>query len=228
MAHVSRSEAERIMSGTGWLPLVPGPLRAEVLRACRLQHVAAGESIFRLGDPPGGIYGLVSGTVSVSIAPEGAAPRLLLLGVPGRWTGEGAFLTRVPRRGDLRAVVDSTLLHLPLDRMDQIAARDPRLTQAVAQILMMSVEVLLQVIHDLQKPDAARRIASVLQRTTWIGEESIPITQSDLATMANTSRRQALNALKHFSAEGWVTTSYRSVTVIDVEALREFAESQTV
>jgi CRP/FNR family transcriptional regulator, cyclic AMP receptor protein len=225
VAHVSRSEADRILTGAGWLPLLPDSLREEVLQACMLRHVVADEPIFLLGDPPGGIYGLVSGTLSVSIAPQGATPKLLLLGVPGRWTGEACFLTRAPRRGELRAVVDSTLLHLPLDRMDQIAARDPRLTQAVAQILMMSVEVLLRVIHDLQKPDPERRIASVLERTTWIGDVPIPITQSELATMANTSRRQALNALKRFSAAGWVTTSYRSITVTDLAALRAFAES---
>lgn len=227
MAHVSRSEADRIMTGKGWLPLLPDPLRAEVLRACRLRHFAAGDPIFRLGDPLGGIYGLVSGTVSVSIAPQGATPKLVLLGVPGHWTGEGCFLTRMPRRGDVRAVVDSTLLHLPLDRMDQIAARDPRLTHAVAQILMMSAEFLMQVVHDLQKPDPARRIASVLHRAAWIGDIPIPITQSEFAMMANTSRRQVLNALKRFAAAGWVATSYRSIRVIDGKAIREFAESQS-
>jgi len=224
MAPLTRAKANKIMSERGWLTLVPEPFRNEVLRRSVLVHFAAGEPIFHLGDPMGGLYGLVTGTVSVSIAPEGATPRLILLGVPGHWTGEACFLTRKPRRGELRAMVDTTMLHLPLHALDEMAARDPQVVHYVALILMMSVEFLLRVIHDLQKPDADRRIASVLQRTTWIGNTSIPLTQTDLGIMANTSRKQVNAALKRFGEAGWLENSYRSITITDAAALRRFAE----
>ena len=224
MAPITRAHADRIVSERGWLPLVPEPFRAEVLRRSVLVHIPAGEPVFHLGDPMGGLYGLVSGTVSVSIAPAGQTPRLILLGVPGHWTGEACFLTRKPRRGELRAAVDTTMLHLPIDALDQMAARDPQVTHHVAVILMMSVEFLLRVIHDLQKPDADRRIASVLQRTTWIGEVPIPLIQTEVGVMANASRKQVNAALKRFSDAGWLENGYRSITITDVAALRRFAE----
>ncbi|MGF6175725.1 Crp/Fnr family transcriptional regulator [Ensifer sp. 4252] len=225
MARITRMNANRIMSERGWLPLLPEAFRAEVLRRSVLQHFAPGQPVFHLGDPPGGIYGLVAGTVSVSLAPSGASPRLILLGVPGHWTGEACFLTRKPRRGELRAVTETTLMHLPLDAIDQMAARDPQVVHHVALILMMSVEFLFRVIHDLQKPEADRRIASVLQRTTWIGEETpIPLTQSELGVMANASRKQVNAALKRFSKAGWVTNAFRSIMIADPGALRRFAE----
>lgn len=212
------------MGEQGWLPLLPEAFRSEVLRRSVLLHFAAGEPVFHLEDPPGGIYGLVSGTVSVSLAPAGATPRLILLGVPGHWTGEGCFLTRKPRKAELRAVVETTMLHLPLDAMDQMAARDPAVTHHVALMLMMTVEFLFRVIHDLQKPEADRRIASVLQRTTWIGEVPIPLTQSEVGVMANASRKQVNAAIRRFSEAGWLTNTYRSITITDPGALRRFAE----
>lgn len=224
MVLITKADASRIMSERGWLPLLPETFRTEVLRRSILQHFSAGQTVFHLGDPAGGIYGLVTGTVSVSLAPAGATPRLILLGVPGHWTGEACFLTRTPRRGELRAVVETTMLHLPLDAMDQMAARDPEVVHHVALILMMSVEFLFRVIHDLQKPEADRRIASVLQRTTWIGEAPIPLTQSEVGVMANASRKQVNAALKRFSEAGWVTNTYRSITITDPGALRRFAE----
>ena len=224
MGPISRASAEQLMSERGWLPLVPEAFRAEVLRRSALLHFAPGQPVFHLGDPPGGIYGLVAGTVSVSLAPAGSTPRLILLGVPGHWTGEACFLTRKPRRGELRAVVETTMLHLPLDAMDQMAACDPEVVHHIALILMMSVEFLFRVIHDLQKPEADRRIASVLQRTTWIGEVPIPLTQSDVGIMANASRKQVNAALRRFSEAGWVRNNYRSITITDPGALRRFAE----
>ncbi|POR46806.1 Crp/Fnr family transcriptional regulator [Bosea psychrotolerans] len=224
MKQVSRARAEEIMSERGWLPLLPEAFRTEVLQRSVLLRFAPGDRVFRLDDPAGGIYGLVTGTVSISFAQSGATPRLILLGVPGHWTGEGCFLTRKPRRAEIRAVVETTMLYLPLDAMDQMAARDPMVVHHVALLLMMTVEVLFRVIDDLQRPDVDRRVASVLQRTTWIGEVPIPLTQSEVGVMANASRKQVNAALKRFSAAGWLTNTYRSIHITDPAALRRFAE----
>lgn len=116
------------------------------------------------------------------------------------------------------------MLYLPLDAMDQMAARNPAVVHHVALLLMMTVEVLFRVIDDLQRPDVDRRIASVLQRTTWIGEAPIPLTQSEVGVMANASRKQVNAALKRFSEAGWLTNTYRSITITNPGALRRFAE----
>ncbi|RKP47137.1 Crp/Fnr family transcriptional regulator [Pararobbsia silviterrae] len=224
MGHITKAQADQIMSERGWLPVLPEAFRRDVLRQATLLHFAPNEAVFRSNDPIGGVYGLVAGTLSVSIAPAGATPRLILLGRPGYWTGEGCFLTRQPRRGELRAVVDTTMLQLPLNVLDQMAARDPEVVRYVSLMLMMNVELLFSVIHDLQKPEADRRIASALQRMTWIGEVPIPLTQSDIGIMTNASRKQVNAAIKRFSEAGWLTSTYRSIHVVDPAALRHFAE----
>lgn len=228
MAQVSRAVAERIMNDTGWLPRVPEGFRAEVLRRSILMHFSAGEVIYRVGDPPGGLYGLVSGTIGINMADAGALPRLVMLGIPGHWTGEGGFLTRTPRRIDLRAVVETNVFHLPLDVLDQMAARDPDVVHHIATLLVVSVEFLMRMVHDLQVPEVDRRIASVLHRTSWIGEVPIPLSQAELGVMANASRKQVNAALKRFTEAGWLQHSYRTITVTDVSALRRFAEGDGV
>ncbi len=88
---------------------------------------------------------------------------------------------------------------------------------------MINVDTLLRIIHDLQKPEADRRIASVLQRATWTGEHPIPISQADLGIMANASRKQVNAALQRFAEAGWLEHAYRSITIKDIDALRRFA-----
>ena len=223
MTAINRAKAEDIIGHTGWLAQQPDTIRAEVLRRSMLLHFSPGEVIYRFGDSLGGIYGLVSGTITVDTAPPNATPRLFHLAMPGFWTGEGCFLTRQPRRVELRAVVETTMMHLPLDAMDQMAARSPEMTRAIAQLLMINVDILLRTIHDLQKPDVARCVASVLQRATWTGEHPIPLSQTELGIMANASRKQVNAALQRFTRAGWVTNAYRSITIKDVTALRSFA-----
>lgn len=220
---INRDKAETILRQSGWLSLEPPAFQDEVLRRSILLRFPAGEVVYRFGDELGGIFGLVDGALTVNTAPPACIPRLIHIGAPGAWTGEGCFLTRQPRRIELRALIETWMMHLPLGHMDQMAAADPGVVRNFSHILMASAEVLIRVIHDLQKPDAARRIASVLQRATWIGEKPIPLTQSEIGVMANASRKQVNAVLARFSEAGWVKTDYRSITILDVEQLRRFA-----
>ena len=59
--------AQKVVVANGWLSMTPEPFRGMVLDRCRLQFFAAGQSIYMLGDPPGGMFGLVSGGLGISI-----------------------------------------------------------------------------------------------------------------------------------------------------------------
>lgn len=223
MTNISREQAADIVSSRGWLPLVPESFRSDILRHAVLQHFAAGAVIYRLGDPLGGIYGLVTGIVTVNVAPAEHMPQLIHLGVAGAWTGEGCFLTRQPRRLELRALVATSMMHVPLEALDRLAAKDANVVRYIALNTMMGVDILIQVVHDLQRPDAARRIAAVLHRATSIGQVPIPLTQAEIGAMANASRKQVNAALQRFAAAGWISNTYRSITIIAPEQLRRFA-----
>ena len=100
---LGRADAERIVGRTGWLAERPEAFRSTVLRRATLAHFSAGEAVFRFDDEPGGIYGIAGGIVTMTTAPRTETPRLVHLGEPGTWTGEACFVTREPRRVELRA-----------------------------------------------------------------------------------------------------------------------------
>lgn len=68
---------------------LPAPGFAEA----QLQQFEPGASIYHLGDPPGGIYGIAAGALAISIAPGEGGPYLAHLANPGDWFGEAAFIT---------------------------------------------------------------------------------------------------------------------------------------
>ncbi len=223
---ISKVEGAALVASKGWLSLQPEAFRLDVIDRSHMLHFMPGEPVYRIGDPPGGIYGLVRGSLGISLAPPENAPRFVQFGIAGRWAGEGPFLTGEQRRVEMRAVTPCDLLHLPLDAMNQMAARNPEAIRYFARITVGHFDILVRLIDDLLIAKADRRIAAVLNRAGWLQEQPIPISQTELGGMANASRKQVNAALATFAEKGWISHSYRSVEVHDREALLKFAREE--
>jgi CRP/FNR family cyclic AMP-dependent transcriptional regulator len=222
---IGASRARDVLSQLGWLARQPAGFREEVLQRAVPAKFGAGDVVYRLGDPIGGIYGVVSGALVASVAPPRALPQILHVLTPGDWTGEGSFLSREPRRIELRSVLDTQVAYLPLDAMDQMAARDPSAMRNFVQILMMNLDIVLHAFHDLQDPDEHRRVARALRRIAAVEHAPIPLAQAALGLLANVSRKTVNAALQRFAKAGWIRKAYRSVTITDMQGLTGFAEN---
>ncbi|MBI1621677.1 helix-turn-helix domain-containing protein [Aquamicrobium sp. cd-1] len=162
----------------------------------------------------------------VNRLPRGTRLRKVHMGRPGGWTGEGCFLTRRPRRLGLHCILDTWLFHVPLNVLDEMAAKDPNVIRYISQILLLNSDMLVHVVHDLQIPQAERRIAAILWRTAFHGNQAVPLSQEEIGAMSNTSRKQVNAALRKFAELGWLTASYRQVTVENAAALNAFAKEE--
>jgi CRP-like cAMP-binding protein len=222
---VGPSRARDILSSIGWLSRQPEAFQEEVFRRLVPVRYAAGDIIYRLGDPLGGIYGFVSGAVIASSAPGKSVPKIIHILAPGGWTGEGPFLSREPRRLELRAVLDTNVAYLPLEAMDQMAARDPLALRYFVQIMIINLDIVLRASYDLQDPDENRRIARALRRIMALENTPIPLAQAALGILANTSRKTVNAALQRFEKSGWVKRGYRSITITNMKRLVQYAES---
>lgn len=224
MPNMSRKTAERLICERGWLSHMPEPFRARLLQNAQLLKYEAGQIIFRTGEPAGGIYGLVAGTVIVNTAPPGSAPRLIHIALPGGWTGEDSFMTGQPRRIELVAQSKTWVMHVPIKVMEQMVALNPNDIRAFGTISILASDSLLRIVHDLQKKDVSSRIASALHRMSWATDSPVTVSQENLSIITNTSRKQVNNVIQRFVEKGWVETRYRAITVTNPVALRQYSE----
>jgi CRP-like cAMP-binding protein len=222
---VGPSRARDILSNIGWLSRQPEAFQDEVFRRSVPVRYAAGDIIYRLGDKPGGIYGFVSGAVIASMAPPSAVPHILHVLTPGDWTGEGSYLSREPRRIELRAALDTKAVYLPLEAMEHMTARDPQVMRNFVQILIINLDLVMRTSYDLQDPDEHQRIARALRRLQALENTPIPLAQAALGMLSNTSRKTVNAALQRFEKAGWVKRGYRSITITNMKRLTRFAES---
>jgi len=88
-------------------------------------EVAEGTVLLRQDDPPGDLYVLVDGRLSVeTVTPEGRRVRLRILR-PGVVVGELTFYTDAPRTADVVAETPCVVLTCARDRIERVQAEDP-------------------------------------------------------------------------------------------------------
>ena len=88
-------------------------------------------------------------------APPYSTPRLIDIVVSGDWIGEDSFISGKPRRIELVAQNETWLLHVPLEKMEQMAEQDPDNMRAFGVMSILGADSMLRLVHDLQKKSAS-------------------------------------------------------------------------
>lgn len=212
----------------GWLSRTPERFQSSVLTQCQPRIFTAGKALFRVGDPPGGMFGLITGGLAIEISPSEQGPSIGGFGTPGAWYGEASAITGQPRRVSLVATRDVHVLHLPLNAIRAIVAEDPSAWRLIALATVIQLDAVVAAYDDLMRRDHDKRLVAILlhlsgcRRSTPSGYTSIDVDvgQTDLARMSNVARTTAGVVLRDLELAGFVELSYRRVRVLSPDALR--------
>jgi CRP/FNR family cyclic AMP-dependent transcriptional regulator len=225
-------QAREIVSTRGWLSLTSADFRAAVLARVALQTFRPGESIYSVNDPPGGMYGLVSGSVKVAIAPGEDGPYIGHIMTPGSWSGYGPAIAGCNRIVGLTAGRNCQVLFLPLHAINEILAREPTGWRYLAGLALIDTQTAVGAMDDLMIRDEFRRLVAVLLRAGGYRHNGgsaesngnapvwVDVNQSDLARMSNLSRSTAGAILRQLEADRLVSIGYGQIRILAPAALR--------
>lgn len=222
-------QAARLLAATGgWLSRTPESFQQAVLERCHLQVLQSGDVVFSVGDPPGGLYCLVAGSLRVAFGPSADGPYFTHLLMPVTWSGEGPAISGGDRLVGLSAARESALLHLPLPAVHELMRQDPGRWRFIAALTFGNFATATGAVIDLMVRDDLKRVVSVLLRlggyrsSTPVppGPVEIHISQDDIASTANLSRTTAGGILRRLEAEGLVELVYRKVIVLKPDKLK--------
>ena len=220
--------ARKIVLERGWLTRTPPSFQRVVLGHCRLQCFEAGAIVYNLGDPPGGMYGVVSGSIGITVAPQEEGPYFAHIGRPGDWFGEMAAFTGEPRAVGIIVRRKARLLHLPLPAIREITSESSDAWRLLALVTHSHLTLAIGATDDLMIRDDFQRFIAILLRLgdcrrpyksrTSAGE--IDANQEDLALMANLARNTVGVFLRRLEAAGHIERSYRLIRIANPDALR--------
>jgi CRP/FNR family cyclic AMP-dependent transcriptional regulator len=221
--------AHEIVRRQGWLSLTPKSFQHDVLDRCHLQFSKSGEFIYHVNDPPGGMFGLVTGGLSVSIAPGERGPYFAHFAQPGTWFGEAAAITGQARRVGLSVTRDTELLHLPLQAIHEIVGKNPEAWRLFALVTIGHLDMAIGASDDLMIRDHVKRCIATLLRLGGCRRASPPdsspveidVTQEEIAVLSNVARTTAGAVLRKLEETEHLEQSYRRIRILAPDALRD-------
>jgi CRP/FNR family transcriptional regulator, cyclic AMP receptor protein len=209
---------------TNWLDRQSAEFRQAVLTHAHRRRLAGGATLHVAGDAPGGIYGVLEGALLLSIPDARSEMHLTDLLLPGDWAGGCSLLDQKPRRFSAEAQGETLLCVLPSTAMRRIAARIPDSATLFLGLAADTLRVAEQALVDLLVPCPRRRLAATLARCCRGRPVPLPLTQAQLAVLANVSRKLVNRTLQQFRLAGWIELGYSSLTVLEPRALAAFSE----
>jgi CRP/FNR family transcriptional regulator, cyclic AMP receptor protein len=209
---------------TNWLDRQSAEFRQAVLMHAHRRRLAGGATLHVAGDPPGGIYGVLEGALLLSIPDARSEMHLADLLLPGDWAGGCSLLDQEPRRFSAEAQGETLLCVLPSMAMRRIAARFPDGATLFLDLAADALRVAELGLVDLVVPCPRRRLAATLARCCRGRPVPLPLTQAQLAVLANVSRKLVNRTLQQFRRAGWIELGYSSLTVLEPRALAAYAE----
>ncbi len=204
---------------------LPEPVAARLLQQASCRQLCKGAALYDVGSAPSAMYGVLAGTLEVSV--HAADGRRFLAGRvgPGQWFGEVPLLDGGQRVYRALAQTDVEVAVLSAARFEALIAADPQLLLAVARLACGRYRMALSWIEDaVLKPLPARLAARllVLHGLLPSHETQIVVAQDDLAAQLGSSRQSINRLLKQWQRAGWLDLHYGGL------ALRERAPLQAL
>lgn len=228
----STSPAKKGLFATGsWFSRLPTDVQDALMIAGRTRHVEAGATLFRQGDEPSGLHGLVSGQLHIIGSASNGHDTLLAIHRPGDWTG---FLTSVDRQAhplSALAAVDCTTWSVPPCEVARIFERDVATFRLlVAPEMRVERRNYRWIVEMVTRPPVQRIAERLIDLGRWTHSERAGpvspiehVSQEALAAATNVSRQTMNGALGMLEELRLIKIGYGRIEITDSRGLEEFA-----
>ena len=201
---------------------------AAALRASMTEvTLPRGETLFREGDSGDCLYVITDGKIKLGRAAADGRENILAILGPGEMFGELSLFDPKPRTATAVAVVDSTLMSLGHEALDQLLTGRPAVAESMLAALAQRLRRTNESLADLVFSDVPGRVAkALLDLSTRFGVQADDglhvthdLTQEELAQLVGASRETVNKALADFASRGWIRLEARAVVINDVDRL---------
>ena len=220
--HPPLGEVWKMLEERGWLAERSADVRARLLGIAEVRGYRPGESLYMVGEPPRGVYGVARGSVDLSIPRDDGEEIVVHRTQPGFWVGDLALLSSRPRLISVTAATNVITAFLPRTALTGLLERYPELIRDFYVLSQRNMATALQLIANLSVPRADERIALRLliydQRRTQ-NREWLPLSQEKLAQLTALSLPTVQRTLRRLEELGIVELGYGRLRIRDREKL---------
>ena len=225
----SREDRRRFLLDNALFSNLPEEVLDTLVDMARIRHLKDRARLHGKGHLPDGMYAVLQGCIRATSCLPSGREVLLSLVEPGSWLGESSLFDGLPRAYDAYAQGDCTLLQLPKDGLDQLLEERPQLYRYFVQLLCQRVRLSLLLLEANALLPLEGRLAGRLVLLSEQGGATritLHLSQENLSQMLGTSRQSINKVLKIWEQAGLISLRYGSITLINLEALRQLASTE--
>jgi CRP/FNR family cyclic AMP-dependent transcriptional regulator len=206
------------------LAALGGKTRARLGAIAKLRSFAKNDRVYLAGDPPNGMFGLVSGSLNISIPRADGEDYTLHRAGESFWVGDLALFSRGPRLVSVHAAEPTLMVQLPAQDLKRLVKEDPRLYADFYALTYENFRTAFQITSNLAISPIEKRLADRLLmevETRGDAEGWISLSQTELASLTAVSLPTLKRVIRRFALAGFIDHRYARIRVVDPEALRQ-------
>ena len=197
----------------------------EVVREGHRMTLPAGATLLFEGDLSDRVVVVVSGAVRVFATASNGREVLVTVAGPGEIMGEMSAVDGQAHSASVNTLDEADVVLVPAASFRAVMQGNARVAFAVAIRLTRELRHNLQQRVGIEALDVPTRLAQTIvaladRLDVREGGIELPVSQRELAESCGASREAVTKALATFRTRGWVSTDRRSITVLDLEAIR--------
>ncbi len=207
----------RALNEDRWFRSCPEDLQRALIHLGRTARLRSGESLFRVGDRPSGLYCVLQGALLISNINKEGKVSVLSQVEPVQWFGEIATLDQGPRHFSAHANDEAQVLCVDGASLEAWLNSHPLFWRNIGVLACAKLRVALDALQELAFLPLEQRILRRLEHiASGYGSRVSPrrhvkVPQEVIAQMMGVSRQSANRALRTLEEVGAISRNYGMV-----------------
>lgn len=215
-----------------WYSQLEPSFQQFILEHSHMLEVLKDQSIFLSGDTFNGLYAVLEGAVRLGYIDIQGKEAVAAIAEPIMWFGEISLVDQQPRSHDAIAVQKSVILHLPSANLQLLLQQHPQFWFHIAQLTSQKLRFAFLELISFQTQNIKQRLAQRLLfilngygNHLSIEQNSIHLSQEQLAQMLVCSRQTVNQELQELEKQGVLKVAFRKIEILDFNLLHQIAHA---
>ncbi|MEM7091335.1 MAG: Crp/Fnr family transcriptional regulator [Pseudomonadota bacterium] len=216
------------LARSNWFSSRTLAFRKDLLAQTSRKYFKANDTIYGFAARADGAYGVLSGSIRISIPSDDGQEFIAHREGQGFWFGDLAVLSNSPRLITVAANEDTECLFVPETRINQMVSRTPQYFRDFYALTQENMQTVLSLLANLGVSNSERRL---ILRLLFLEEKLvtpgqwIPVSQSDLAEMTAISLPTVQRILRRLCKSNLVDLGYSRLRIGNRKALLRACQS---
>jgi len=203
------------------------PERERLANSCRLERLARGDMVFRVGQPCNAFHVVILGQVKLYVASPAGQEKIIELIGPGHSFGEAMIFLNKPSILNVQALTDTLLLSVSKQAVVSEIERDPRFSMHMLAGMSRRLHGLVQDVEGYALHSGMQRFIGYLLREIEGGDParattltvSLPVSKASVASRLSLTPEYFSRVLHELETQGLIAIDKRDIRVFDVQRL---------